>query len=123
MPAKTGRSHTIARSACSTAAVEGASSTANVQQQWVQGDTVELRAALTALREALELAQDVDADQRSELIADVDGALAELEQEKPNRGRLLRWLGCTGAAVQTAASVQLAYAAVQLLAWVLGLSL
>lgn len=101
----------------------GANSTTNVQQQWGGGDSTELRAALTALRNALERAQDVEAAQRVDLIADVDSAVAELEQENPNKGRLLRCLGGVGAAVQTVASVQPAYAAVQSLARVLGLSL
>lgn len=82
----------------------GAGSSANVQQ-WVDGDTSELCAALAALREALGRAQDVEADQRSQLIADVDGAVVELQQDKPNKGKLLRWLKGIGAVVQTAASV------------------
>lgn len=101
----------------------GASSTTSVQQHWVGGDTTELRAALAALRQTLERAHDVEAEHRSELISDVDAAVVELQLEKPNKGRLLRWLGGIGAVVQTAASVQPAYAAVQSLARMLGLSL
>ncbi|MES2715435.1 MAG: hypothetical protein V4795_06705 [Pseudomonadota bacterium] len=100
----------------------GAGSSTNVQQ-WVGGDTSELRAALAALRETLERAQDVEADQRSVLVADVDGAVIELQQDKPNKGKLLRWLGGIGAVVQTAASVKPAYEAVQAVARALGLPL
>lgn len=100
----------------------GAGSSASVQQ-WVGGDTAELRQALAALRVALERAQDVEADQRSELIADIDGAVVELQQENPNKGRLLRWLGGIGAVVGTIGSVQPAYDAVKAVARALGLPL
>lgn len=101
----------------------GARSTANVQQQWVSGDTSELLAALAALREALERTQAVEPEARRELIADVDNAAAELQQERPNKGRLLRWLGGIGAVVGTIGSVQPAYEAVKTLARVLGVPL
>ena len=101
----------------------GAGSAANVQQQWVGGDTSELRAALSALREALERTQDVEPEARRELIADIDSAATELQQKRPNKGRLLRWLGGIGAVVGTIGSVQPAYEAVKALARVLGLPL
>lgn len=101
----------------------GAGSTANVQQQWVGGDTLELRAALAALREALERADDVEFDARRELIADVDNATTELQQERPNKEKLLRWLGGVAAAVGALGSVQPAYEVVKSLARALGLYL
>lgn len=101
----------------------GAGSTASVQQQWVGGDTSELRTALAALREALERAEEIELDERRELIADVDKAAAELQQEHPNKGKLLRWLGGVGAVVGAIGSVQPAYEAVKSVAGALGLPL
>lgn len=101
----------------------GASSTANIQMQWVGGDTSELRAALAALREALEGAQGVELETRRALIADVDSAVTELQQVRPNKGRLLRWLGGIGALVGALGSVQPAFEAVKSLARALGLPL
>lgn len=101
----------------------GAGSTANVQQQWVGGDTSELRVALAALREALECAEDVAPDERRELIADLDNAAAELKQTHPDKGKLLRWLGGVSAVVSAIASVRPAYEAVQSLARALGIPL
>ncbi len=101
----------------------GTGSTANVQQQWVGGDTSELKTALAALRESLERAEDVKADERRELIADLDNAAAELTQTHPNKGKLLRWLGGVGAVVGALASVQPAYEVVRSLARALGVPL
>ena len=101
----------------------GAGSTATVEQQWIGGDTSELRAALSALREALERSEDVDPEERRELVADLDDAAAELKQTRPNKGKLLRWLGGVGTVVGALASVQPAYDAVRSLARALGLSL
>lgn len=101
----------------------GPGSTAHVQQQWINGETSELRAALAALREALERAPDVEPEARRELIVDVDSASTELQKERPNRGRLLRWLGGIGTVVGTIGSVQPAYEAVKALARALGLPL
>ena len=100
----------------------GAGSTANVQQ-WVQGDTAALQSALDTLRMALERAQGLDADMQRDLVADIDRARAELGEEKPSKGRLLRWLGGIGAVVQVAGSIQPAYAAVKVLANGLGIPL
>ncbi|MEQ1685759.1 MAG: hypothetical protein ABL916_19100 [Burkholderiaceae bacterium] len=101
----------------------GAGSTANVQQLWVQGDTAALQSALDTLRMALERAQGLDADMQRDLVADIDRARAELGEEKPSKGRLLRWLGGVGAVVQVAGSIQPAYAAVKGLANGLGIPL
>jgi hypothetical protein len=59
----------------------------------------------------------------AELIADVDGVVVELQKEKPNKGKLLRWFGGIGEVVQTAASLQPAYEALKALARALGLPL
>lgn len=99
----------------------GPGSTAHVQQQWINGERSELRAALVALREALERAPDVEPEARRELIVDVDSATTELQKEHPNKGRLLRWLGGVGTVVGTIGSVQPAYEAVKALARALGL--
>jgi hypothetical protein len=101
----------------------GADSTANVQQQWVNGDTSALQQALAVLRAALEQTQGVDPAARRDLVADVDSAVTELEQEHPNKGKLLRWLGGVGAVVGTIADVQPAYEAVKKLAQMLGIPL
>jgi hypothetical protein len=99
----------------------GAGATASIQQQWVTGDTSELRAALAELRKALERAQDIDPAVRGDVLADVDSIAAELEEERPNKGRLLRWLGGIGAVIGTVGSIQPAYDAVKALARALGL--
>lgn len=101
----------------------GPGSTANVLQQCVQGDTAALQSALETLRMALERAQALDADMQRDLVADIDRAYAELREEKPSKGRLLRWLGGIGAVVQGAGSIQPAYAAVKVLANQLGIPL
>lgn len=100
----------------------GPGSTANVQQ-WVQGDTAALQSALDTLRVALERAQGLEADTQQELVANVERARAELSEEKPNKGKLLLWLGGIGAVVQVAGSIQPAYAAVKVLASALGIPL
>jgi hypothetical protein len=101
----------------------GPGSTANVQLQWVQGDTAPLQSALDTLRVALERAQGLETDMQRELVANVDRARAELSEEKPNKGKLLLWLGGIGAVVQVAGSIQPAYAAVKALASALGIPL
>jgi len=99
----------------------GAGATANVQQQWIAGDTSNLRAALADLRVALERAQEIELSLRAVVINDIDLTAAELQRDQPNKGRLLRWLGGIGDVVGTVGSVQPAYAAVKDLARALGL--
>lgn len=101
----------------------GAGSTANVQQQWVQGDTAALRSALDTLRAALEHTPGLEADMQRELVTNIDRAHAELGKEQPHKGKLLIWLGGIGTAVQVAASIQPAYDAVKGLAGALGIAL
>ncbi|WP_156373530.1 hypothetical protein [Pseudorhodoferax sp. Leaf267] len=101
----------------------GAGSLAYVQQAWGDGEKIALLAGLANLRDSLDRAQDVAPDLRAELIADVDKASVELQQETPNKGRLLRWLGGIGAVIGTVGSVQPAYEAVKDLARALGLSI
>jgi translation initiation factor 2B subunit (eIF-2B alpha/beta/delta family) len=101
----------------------GPGSTAHVQQQWINGETSELLAALLLLRQALERAPDVEPEARRELIVEVDSATTELQKEHPNESRLLRWLGGIGAVVGSIGSVQPAYEAVKALARALGLSI
>ena len=101
----------------------GAASIASVQQQWVQGDTSELRSALAALRAAVERAEDVEPEARRDLIANLDNATVELQQVRPDKGRLLRWFGGIGAAIGTIGSIQPAFEAVRTLARALGLPL
>jgi len=99
----------------------GTGSTAHVQQQWVTGDTTALQLALDTLRGALERAQRLEAETQRELVTDIKHARAELREEKPNREKLLRWLGRIGAVVGAFASVQPAYEAVKALALTLGI--
>lgn len=101
----------------------GAGSTANVQQQCVGGEISDLRAALAALREALERSEDVEPDARRNLISDLDNAAVELQLERPNTGRLLRWLGGVGAVVGAIGSLQPAYEIVKTFARAIGLPL
>lgn len=99
----------------------GAGSTAYAEQQWIGGDTSELRTALVALREALEHSQDIKAEVRRKLIADISSAYSELEKERPNKEILLGWLGGAGAVIGTIGSLQPAYEAVRSVARLLGL--
>jgi hypothetical protein len=99
----------------------GAGSSANVQQQWVTGDTAALQSALDTLRAAAELAQELDADAQRELVANINHARAELRDEKPNTGKLVRWLGGIGAVVGAVGSIQPAFEAVKALARALGI--
>lgn len=101
----------------------GAGSTTNVHQQWINGDTTPLLEALASLRAELQRAADIDPVVRVDLFADIDGAAAELQQERPNKGRLLRWLGGISAVVQTAASIQAAIENVKAMARTVGLQL
>jgi hypothetical protein len=101
----------------------GAGSIANVQQQWIEGDTSALRSALASLRQALEQSPDVDPEMRQSLLADIDSAGVELQRDQPSRGKLLRWLGGIGASVGTLANIQPAYEAVKSLARALGIPL
>lgn len=100
----------------------GTGLTAYVQQQWVEGDTSALREGLDTLRCKLAQALDIEPDIRVKLIADVDKASLELQQEKPSKGKLLSWLNGIGGVIGAVGSVQPAYEAVKTLARVLGLS-
>jgi hypothetical protein len=99
----------------------GSLATANVQQQWIAGDTSNLRTALAELRAALDCAQDIEPSLRKDVIGDIELTDAELQRDLPNKGRLLRWLGGIGAVIGTVGSVQPAYDAVKDLARALGL--
>ncbi|MEQ1683487.1 MAG: hypothetical protein ABL916_07545 [Burkholderiaceae bacterium] len=101
----------------------GPGAIAHVQQQWVTGDTTALQSALDTLRGALERAQGLEVETQRELVANVEHARAELREEKPNREKLLRWLGGIGAVVGAVGSVQPAYEAVKALALALGIPL
>lgn len=101
----------------------GDGSSANVSQQWVSGDLSELRAAVAALRQAVDRSPDIDPELRLELTRDADKAVAELQQERPNKGRLLRWLGGIGAVVGAIGSVQPAYEALRAVARAVGIPL
>lgn len=99
----------------------GAGSTANIQQQCVQGDTSQLRLAICALRDTLERAQDIAPELRRDAITNINNVHKELEQEQPSKGRLRRWLSDIGAVVGTLGSVQPAYEAARALARALGI--
>ena len=101
----------------------GAASVANVQQQWIEGDMSELRAALAALRDTLQRTHDVDPEVRGQVFADLDSVDAELQGRRPSKAKLLRWLGGIGAVVGTIGSIQPAFEAVRSVARALGLPL
>ncbi|MBI5269449.1 MAG: hypothetical protein HY856_07185 [Burkholderiales bacterium] len=101
----------------------GPGATAHVQQQWVEGDTSALRQALGDLRDALERSQDVAPEARGKLIADVDGAVVELRQERPNKTKLVGLLSAVGDAVAFIGDAQSAYDVVKGLASALGIHL
>lgn len=101
----------------------GAASVANVQQQSIGTDMSDLRAALATLKDALQRAQDIDPEVRGEVLADLDNVHAELQEQNPRKGKLLRWLGGVGTVVGTIGSVQPAYEAVRSVARALGLPL
>lgn len=115
--------NTINNSGTIGAVQTGPGATVNVQQQWVQGDSSELRGALAALRDALEATQDMPLEARREFVGNIDSTVAELQHERPDTMRLLRWLGAIGAAVETIANVQPAYETVKTLAQALGIPL
>ncbi len=97
--------------------------TANVQQQWIEGDTSALQRALDDLRGALERSQHVMPEARGELIAGVDGAIVELQQERPSKVKLVGLLSAVSAAVAFLSDVQSAYEVVKSLASALDISL
>lgn len=99
----------------------GAGSTAYVQQHWIEGETSELQKALADLRNKLEQAPDVEPESRVELIHQIDQAGSELQQERPNKEKVLRWLNGIGMVIGTVGSVQPAYDQVKALARALGL--
>ena len=101
----------------------GEGSTAKVEQQWVSGDLSELRVALAALLQALKRTNDVQPDLRIELIADVESAMTELQQERPSARKLLRWLGGIGASVGAIGNLQPAYETLKAVARALGIPL
>lgn len=115
--------NTINNSGTIGAVQTGPGATANVQQQWVQGDSSELRGALAALREALEATQDLPLEARREFAGNIDSTVAELQHERPDTMRLLGWLSAVGVAVETIANVQPAYEVVKTLAQALGIPL
>lgn len=101
----------------------GPGATAHVQQLWVEGDTSALRQALGELRDAVERSQEVAPEARAELIAGVDGAVVELQQERPSRAKLFALLVGFGAAVEAIGSLEQAYATVKALAKMVGVDL
>lgn len=115
--------NTINNSGTIGAVQTGPGAVADVQQQWIQGSSSDLREALGALRDALNGAQELDSEARRGLVGNIDNAIAELQQERSNVQRLLAWLGGIGAAVDTIASIQPAYEAVKAWARALGIPL
>ncbi len=101
----------------------GSSSTANVQQQQLGGDTSALRAALLEFCKALESAEDIELNARLKLISDVEKSVNELQQKSPSKSELVLWLSGIGAVVGALGSVQPAFEAVKSLARALGLPL
>lgn len=87
----------------------GSHAVANVSQQW-NADTVTAAIdQLNRFRELLEREADIEPSLRPELVRDIDNAKAELALEKPSAGRVSRWLGGVGAAIQTVGALQPAW--------------
>lgn len=92
----------------------GDNAIANVTQSW-SGENVEaVVKALAELKALLHTAPGIDADLRADLVKDVESASTELVGPTPNAGRLTRWLGGVGAAVQAVGALQPAWEAVKI---------
>jgi hypothetical protein len=68
---------------------------------------------LADFKALLHTAPGLDADLRADLVKDVESASTEIAAPTPNTGRLTRWLGGIGAAVQTVGALQPAWEAVK----------
>ncbi|TXH55988.1 MAG: hypothetical protein E6Q93_15315 [Burkholderiaceae bacterium] len=77
--------------------------------------------ALAEFKALLQTAPGLDTDLRADLLKDVESASTELAAPTPNAGRLTRWLGGVGTAVQTVGALQPAWEAVKVGLRALGL--
>jgi hypothetical protein len=101
----------------------GSNATAHVQQQWTLGNFAELTEALERLGAAIEIAPELNAEEKRVLVADIDKANTELISTSPIKSNLTEWLGGLAAMTQTIASVQPAVEAVLSAAKALGIPL
>jgi len=83
-------------------------------QSWSGENVAAVLKALAELKHLLHTAPGIDADLRADLLKDVESASTELVAPTPNAGRLTRWLGGVGAAVQTVGALQPAWDAVKI---------
>lgn len=91
----------------------GDNAVANVAQSWSGENVAAVVKALADFQALLHTAPGLDADLRADLVRDVESASTEIAAPTPNTGRLTRWLGGVGAAVQTVGALQPAWEAVK----------
>lgn len=91
----------------------GANAVANVTQTWSGDNLATVLKALADFKVLLHTTPGLDADLRASLLKDVENASTELAAPTPNPGRLTRWLGGVGTAVQTVGALQPAWEAVK----------
>lgn len=99
----------------------GANAVANVSQSWSGENVANVVKALAEFKALLQTAPGLDTDLRTDLLKDVESASTELAAPTPNAGRLTRWLGGVGTAVQTVGALQPAWDAVKVGLRALGL--
>lgn len=99
----------------------GANAVANVTQSWSGESVAAVVKALAEFKALLQATPGVDAELRADLVTDVENASTELATTTPNVGRLTRWLGGVGTAVQTVSALQPAWDAVKVGLRTLGL--
>lgn len=91
----------------------GDNAIANVTQSWSGENVAAVVKALADFKALLHTAPGLDADLRADLVKDVESASTEIAAPTPNTGRLTRWLGGVGAAVQTVGALQPAWEVVK----------
>lgn len=99
----------------------GVNAVANVTQSWSGESVAEVVKALADFKALLQATPGLEAELRADLVTDVENATTELATETPNAGRLTRWLGGVGTAVQTVGALQPAWDGVKVGLRALGL--
>jgi len=99
----------------------GANAVAHVRQGSAPADVAALLEALAQFGATLKVAPGVPAEIVVELQSDLSNIVQEVQTPSPSSARVGRWLGGIGASVQTVASLQPAWQAVQAALKVMGL--
>lgn len=99
----------------------GAGSVAHVHAGWAPADVAAAVHALDQLRDAMKADPSVSEGLLVELVNDVENIAQEVQSSSPRGASITRWLGGLGASVQTVASLQPAWQAVQAAMKLLGL--